>query len=256
MRFESTSSRVAASGASRSISASNVRLESSIKAHSSPSIRTPWSLKRSGSTSRGSLPSSSSPSESASRFAGSIVTTATFRPRSAIPIASAAAVVVLPTPPDPAQTTIRLPSSSGSTDVITRTVRVRAPRQGTNARSDEPFAHREGDSLRAAAGVELRDDVMEDVLHGPLGVAELLGDLARRVAGGDQREHLLLAVGQAGGGRPGGADAFRGDAAQQRREQLRRHHAGVVRDGLDRSSQALRGQRVLAQVADGSGRHG
>src|SRR5687767_5322136 len=107
MRFESTSSRVASSGARRSISASNVRLESSISAHSSPS--------KSPSTRRGSFPSSSSPSESARRFAGSIVTTATLRPRSAIPIASAAAVVVLPTPPGPAQTTMRRPSRTSST---------------------------------------------------------------------------------------------------------------------------------------------
>src|SRR5918995_920707 len=106
MRFESTSSRVAASGARRSMRASKVRLESSMRAHSSPS--------NGPSTRRGSLPSSSSPSESASRFAGSMVTTATFRPRSAIPMAIAAAVVVLPTPPEPAQTTIRRPSSSSS----------------------------------------------------------------------------------------------------------------------------------------------
>src|SRR5688572_32158226 len=36
-----------------------------------------------------------------SRRAGSMVTTATFLPRSASPRATAAAVVVLPTPPDP-----------------------------------------------------------------------------------------------------------------------------------------------------------
>ena len=43
------------------------------------------------------------PSESASRLAGSIVSTATFLPRAAIPAAIAADVVVLPTPPEPAQ---------------------------------------------------------------------------------------------------------------------------------------------------------
>ncbi len=111
MRLASTSSRVASSGASRSMSESNVRLESSISAHSSPSISPP---KRAGSTRRGSLPSSSSPSESASRLAGSMVTTATFSPRSAMPMAMAAAVVVLPTPPEPAHTTIRRPSRSVS----------------------------------------------------------------------------------------------------------------------------------------------
>ncbi len=58
-----------ASGASRSISSSNVRLASSIIAHSSPRSRR-RAAKRSGSTSRGSLPSSSSPSEFASRLRG------------------------------------------------------------------------------------------------------------------------------------------------------------------------------------------
>ena len=53
-----------------------------------------------------------SPSESASRFAGSIVSTATFLPRAAIPAAIAAELVVLPTPPEPAQMQTRLPSSS------------------------------------------------------------------------------------------------------------------------------------------------
>src|SRR5918996_3118950 len=197
MRFERISSRVARSGARRSISASNVRLESSISAHSSPS--------KSPSTRRGSLPSSSRPSESASRLAGSIVTTATFRPRSAIPIASAAAVVVLPTPPEPAQTTIRRPSSTEVTDVTVRT------------KSDQAFADREGDGLRATARVELGDDVVEDVLDGALRVAELLGDLARRMAGGDQREHLLLAVGEAGRRRAGGGRAGRGGLPRHRR---------------------------------------
>ena len=94
-----------------------------MSAHSSPVISTPWSLNRAGSTSIGSLPSSSRPSESARRLAGSIVTTATFMPCSAMPIASAAAVVVLPTPPDPAHTTILRPFNTGATVVITRTFR-------------------------------------------------------------------------------------------------------------------------------------
>ena len=59
------------------MSSSKVRLASSIIAHSSPCISMPWPAKRAGSTRRGSLPSSSSPSEFASRLAGSIVTTAT-----------------------------------------------------------------------------------------------------------------------------------------------------------------------------------
>ena len=64
---------------------SNVAFASSIIAHSSPRISTPWPASSSGSTRRGSLPSSSRPSESASRRAGSIVTTATRWPAAARP---------------------------------------------------------------------------------------------------------------------------------------------------------------------------
>ena len=77
-----------------------------------PRISTPWAANSSGSTRLASLPSSSSPSESASRFAGSIVSTQTFSPRAAIPVAIAAEVVVLPTPPEPAQMQTSLPSRS------------------------------------------------------------------------------------------------------------------------------------------------
>src|SRR4051794_23082470 len=90
------------------MTSSNVRLASSIIAQSSPS-------SASFSTLRGSFPSSSRPSELARRLAGSIVTTATLRPRAAIPSAIAADVVVLPTPPDPAQMQTRLPSSISAT---------------------------------------------------------------------------------------------------------------------------------------------
>ncbi len=53
----------------------------------------------------------------ASLRAGSMVSTTTFRPRSAARSPSAAAVVVLPTPPEPQHTMIRVcgSSSSGST---------------------------------------------------------------------------------------------------------------------------------------------
>jgi hypothetical protein len=80
-------------------------------------MSTPWPANRAGSISRGSLPSSSSPSEFASRLAGSIVTTATFAPSAAAPIASAAAVVVFPTPPEPAQTTILRPPMRSAMEV-------------------------------------------------------------------------------------------------------------------------------------------
>ena len=106
MRFESTASRVRSSGACHSISSSKVRLASSIIAHSSPS--TPASTRRS------SLPSSRSPSALASRRAGSIVSTATFFPRAAMPSAIAAEAVVLPTPPEPAQMQTCLRSSQSS----------------------------------------------------------------------------------------------------------------------------------------------
>ena len=85
-----------------------MRFASSIIAHSSPFISMPASAKRSGSTRRSSLPSSGRPSELASRFAGSIVSTATFLPRRRHPSAIAAEVVVLPTPPEPAQMQIAL----------------------------------------------------------------------------------------------------------------------------------------------------
>src|SRR5215207_9924102 len=245
MRLARISSRVASSGASRSMTSSNVRLASSIIAHSSPSISTPWGSKRSGSTRRGSLPSSAIPSALASRFAGSIVTTATFIPCAAMPIASAAEVVVLPTPPEPAQMTMRLPSSSGTTDVIAV----------TNAVSDKAFAHGVRDGLGTAAGVELRHNVVQDVLHGPLGVRELERDLARRVTLRDQRQHLLLALGQAGE-RRAAVDALGGHSPEQVAEEVGRDHAGAAGRGLDRGGERVRRQRVLAQEADGAGLEG
>ena len=62
-------------------------------------------------TSRGVLSSSDRPMDWASRRAGSMVSTTTLRPRSAARSASAAAVVVLPTPPLPQHTTIRVAGS-------------------------------------------------------------------------------------------------------------------------------------------------
>src|SRR5919197_2763688 len=115
MRLRRIRSRVCSSGAWRSTRSSNVRFASSIIAHSSPRISTPASANRSGSTRLSSLPSSGSPSELARRFAGSIVSTATFFPRLAMPSATAAEVVVLPTPPDPAQMQISLPSRRSPT---------------------------------------------------------------------------------------------------------------------------------------------
>src|SRR3954468_2372518 len=223
MRLDSTSSRVAASGASRSITSSNVRLASSIIAHSSPRISTPCGAKRAASTRRGSLPSWARPSALARRLAGSIVTTATRSPWAAMPIASAAEVVVLPTPPEPAQITIRLPSSSGTTDVIARTTPA-FPAERRRA-SDQAFAHGVRDGLGPAAGVELGHDIVEDVLHGPFGIAELERDLARGVALGDQGEHLLLALREPRERGPA-VEAVAVDPAHQAAEQVGGEHAG------------------------------
>src|SRR4051812_29138224 len=92
---------------------SNVRFMSSIIASSEPpaDASTP-------ATTRGVLSSSVSPIDCASRRAGSMVSTHTRRPRSAALSASAAAVVVLPTPPAPQHTTIEAVSSSSSTSKV------------------------------------------------------------------------------------------------------------------------------------------
>ena len=119
MRLERMRSRVSSSGAWRRTSSSKVALASSIMAQSSPPlVSTPASENSAGSTRRSSLPSSGRPSESASRLAGSIVSTATFFPRAAIPTAIAAELVVFPTPPEPAQMQTRLPWSSSATPAI------------------------------------------------------------------------------------------------------------------------------------------
>src|SRR5579864_1264162 len=94
--------------------ASNVLLTSSISAHSSPD--------QSPSMRVGVSASVSSPRASASRLAGSMVTTTARRPWRAPSKASTAAVVVLPTPPDPQHT-------------ITRRVRVRGARVNARPRS-------------------------------------------------------------------------------------------------------------------------
>ena len=63
-------------------------------------------------TGRGVLSSSVSPSDWASRRAGSMVSTTTRRPASAARRPSAAAVVVLPTPPEPQQTMMPVAGSA------------------------------------------------------------------------------------------------------------------------------------------------
>ncbi len=84
-------------------------LVSSIAAQSSPRGVTPAEAKVSSGTRRSVLPMPSRPSASASRRAGSTVSTSTFPPPwAAAMAAAAAAVVVLPTPPGPQATTISL----------------------------------------------------------------------------------------------------------------------------------------------------
>ncbi len=85
---------------------SNVRRMSSIIACSSPGT------SGANGTRCGVLPRSLIPSACANRLAGSIVKTTTVRPYSAARNASAAAVVVLPTPPAPQHTTTRLDVSA------------------------------------------------------------------------------------------------------------------------------------------------
>ncbi len=128
MRLLRIRSRVSSSGACSRTTSSNVCFASSIIAQSSPPlVSIPAASNRAGSTWRSVFPSSGSPSESASRFAGSIVSTATRFPRAAIPAAIAAEVVVFPTPPEPAQTQIRLPSSRSATPAIRPPPGRRAP---------------------------------------------------------------------------------------------------------------------------------
>ena len=115
----------------------------------SPGARTP-------STGRGVLSSSVSPSDCASRRAGSMVSTTVRRPRSAARSARAAATVVLPTPPEPQQTTTRSAGSSSSASTSRRGPAprgARVPRGLTRApRRARARRRRPGRSGRPAAG--------------------------------------------------------------------------------------------------------
>jgi hypothetical protein len=102
--------------------------------------------------------------------------------------------------------------------------------------------------LRAAAGVELRHDVVQHVLHGAFRVGELQGDLAGRMAGRDQRQNLLLAVRQPCRGRLW--LVVLGQLGQQVLEQAGRDDARPVRRRPHRGGERLGGQLVLAQIAD------
>ena len=109
----------------------------------------------SGSTRCGSLPSSSTPSALASRRAGSMVTTATRAPSAARPIASAADVVVLPTPPEPAQIDDAL---AGQAPLSQRRAPARAPGATTPRRRRRSKANGSvatGGSRAAAQALQL-----------------------------------------------------------------------------------------------------
>src|SRR3954447_3351260 len=108
-------SRVSSSGAWVRTRSSQESLVSSMAAHSSPRGSTPASVNSSSGTRVSTLPNCSRPSALASRLAGSTVSTRTLPPRWAAAMAAvAAAVVVLPTPPDPQVTTISFDAYSCS----------------------------------------------------------------------------------------------------------------------------------------------
>ena len=89
----------------------------------------------------GALPSVSSPSEVASRRAGSMVRTTVRRPWSAPHSASDAATVVFPTPPLPADTTMRWPATT-SREIHERRRTARAavpPASAASSASGEPL---------------------------------------------------------------------------------------------------------------------
>jgi hypothetical protein len=87
-------------------------------AHSSPRGSVPDARNSSAGTRVSTLPNRSSPRAFASRRAGSTVMTSTFPPRWAVAMAAtAAAVVVLPTPPEPQQITISFAATRCSSEV-------------------------------------------------------------------------------------------------------------------------------------------
>src|SRR5664279_5834362 len=82
--------------------------------------RRPPAVRSTSGTTRGTLSRCSRPIDWASRRAGSMVSTHTRRPCSAARRASAAAVVVLPTPPEPQHTMIPVPRLASSASISRR----------------------------------------------------------------------------------------------------------------------------------------
>ena len=62
------------------------------------------------------------------------------------------------------------------------------------APSDHSPAGGEGDGVRPGPAVELDEQVVDDVLDGPLGVVQALGDPARALPVGEQPQHLVFAL--------------------------------------------------------------
>src|SRR5680860_1203126 len=173
MRLSRTRSRLSSSGAWRATSSSKVALASSIIAHSSPFISIPWRSNRAGST----------------------VSTQTRSPRAAIPSAIAAAVVVLPTPPEPAQMQMSRPSRISSTAGISGWPGARrcasSRRAWLGARSSEPLRE-----LPCRLDAQLRLEEEGEGLDRGLDPAPQAGELGALGAG---------AGGLGGGGAGGGA---------------------------------------------------
>ncbi len=96
---------------------------SNIAAQSSPRGSMPAAANAASGTRTSVLPKRSRPSAPARRRAGSTVSTSTFPPRwVAAIVAMAAAVVVLPTPPDPQAMTISRDASNASIDSTSSSV--------------------------------------------------------------------------------------------------------------------------------------
>ncbi len=126
--------RVRASGACRRIRSSHDCLVSSMAAHSWPRALIPAARKASSGTRCSVLPMPSRPRASASRRAGSTVSTSTLLPcRMAAITAAAAAVVVLPTPPGPQATTISLVASRPSMEPLPAEETLDGPASGGRA---------------------------------------------------------------------------------------------------------------------------
>src|SRR4051812_17646080 len=128
-------SRASGEEACLATSSSKVRLVSSIMTVSEPDTRSPASAKRAGSMRCASVFISESPRLSARRRAGSMVRHSVRLPAMAAPSPKAAAVVVLPTPPQPTQRITRRESMSGPSDTALALARRCWAANGNLARS-------------------------------------------------------------------------------------------------------------------------